>query len=249
MQTQMRIHRLSGYIQTIYLVEYPDKLLLLDGACRPDVQPIVHFIRHTLQRHLSDLKCVVVTHMHPDHAGGAHLLRRLSGCTIVSAQRKKAWYGGLRGFMRYFSDIAFMYWVIHRIKKPWVNVLYFPYLRPDITLGHQDTLPEFPDWQVLETPGHTDRDLSLYHPTTQTAYLADLIIRLPKRFVSPFPVTFPVAYRASLRQIQALPVQRYLLAHGGEVHIEHAIFDQLFNHTSDSPKNVRTALRYKKWGK
>lgn len=245
----MKIHTLSGYIQQIYLVEYPDKLLLLDGGCRPDVRVITHFIRHTLKRPLSDLKCVVVTHMHPDHAGGARLLRRLSGCHIVAAQRSKAWYGGIGGLLRYLMDMSLMYWVMYRMKKPLVNVFYSPYLHADILLRHQETLPEFPDWQILETPGHTDRDLSLYHPTTQTAYLADLIIRLPKRFLSPFPVMYPVAYRASLRLIQALPIRRYLLAHGGETTIEKQVFDQLFNHTGDTPKNIRSALRHKKLGK
>ncbi|MGI3027367.1 MBL fold metallo-hydrolase, partial [Vibrio cholerae] len=28
----MKLHTLKGYIQNIYLAEYPDKLLLLDGA-------------------------------------------------------------------------------------------------------------------------------------------------------------------------------------------------------------------------
>ncbi|GAL35099.1 Zn-dependent hydrolase [Vibrio maritimus] len=41
----MKIHQISGYIQQIYLAEYPDKLLLLDGASRADVGTILRYIR------------------------------------------------------------------------------------------------------------------------------------------------------------------------------------------------------------
>lgn len=83
----MQLHRIQGYIQTMYLAEYPDKLMLLDGASRADIPHLEDFIEHQLHRPFSDLKLVVVTHMHPDHAGGAHRLRDLTGC---KAQSEKA---------------------------------------------------------------------------------------------------------------------------------------------------------------
>lgn len=65
----MQLHTIKGYIQDIYLVEYPDKLLLLDGACRADIPHLKAFIEIELMRDFADLHTVVVTHMHPDHAG------------------------------------------------------------------------------------------------------------------------------------------------------------------------------------
>ena len=64
----MKIHTLSGYIQHIYLAEHEHGLLLLDGCSRADVETVSQFITETLHRPLSDLKLIVVTHMHPDHA-------------------------------------------------------------------------------------------------------------------------------------------------------------------------------------
>ena len=61
-----RIVRLDGYIQNTYLAIYPDKLLLLDGCCRADVPMVLDYIKNTLHRPITDLKVVVVTHMHPD---------------------------------------------------------------------------------------------------------------------------------------------------------------------------------------
>ena len=65
----MKIHSIPGYIQAIYLIEDEAGLMLLDGASRADVDVITAFISQTLKRPLSDLKYVIVTHMHPDHAG------------------------------------------------------------------------------------------------------------------------------------------------------------------------------------
>ena len=79
----VEIVSIEGYIQTTYLAVYPDKLMLIDSGCRGDVEPILNYITDTLQRPLSQLKTVVVSHMHPDHAGGAALLRKknwLSDC-------------------------------------------------------------------------------------------------------------------------------------------------------------------------
>ena len=50
----MKLHTFPGYIQTIYLAEYSDRLLLLDGCCRADVEAIEHYITHDLKRVMSD---------------------------------------------------------------------------------------------------------------------------------------------------------------------------------------------------
>ncbi len=101
----MKIHQISGYIQQIYLAEYPDKLLLLDGASRADVGTILRYIRDELNRPVSDLKAIVVTHMHPDHAGAAHRLKALTGAEIVSNEQPKAWYAGIDGVAMHLTDL------------------------------------------------------------------------------------------------------------------------------------------------
>ena len=62
-----KVHSIPGIISTIFLVEYPHKLLLLDAGCASDVPRVHDFIVHRLQRPFTDLKLVVATHAHPDH--------------------------------------------------------------------------------------------------------------------------------------------------------------------------------------
>ena len=157
------IIRLEGYIQSIYLAVYPDQLLLLDGCCRPDVPMVLSYITTTLQRPISDLKVVMVTHMHPDHAGGAHQLRRITGCHIVAADKPRQWYHGIGGQLMHLVDTGLAHYVAKRQGRPFKRLWYPAHLHADITVQDGDHIPEFEDWQVIETSGHTDRDLSYIH--------------------------------------------------------------------------------------
>lgn len=217
----MQLHLIPGYIQSIYLVEYQHGLLLLDGCCRADIDLIKGFINKRLSRPITDLKLVVVTHMHPDHAGAANKLRQLTGCKIASTRKKHPWHRGLGGMLMHLTEIALALWVAGRLGKPKRNLWYSRRLLVDITLADGQPIPGFEDWLALETPGHTDRDLSLLHQPSRKIYVADLIVKVKNRFIPPFPVFHPSKYRASLQKIEDLAPVAIWLAHSGEVSLDH----------------------------
>lgn len=236
---------LEGHIQSMYLAVYPDKLLLLDGGCRSDAQMVLDFIQVKLKRPISDLKVVVVSHMHPDHAGGALELKQATGCQIISSARLSPWYGGIGGRMMHLVDIGLAYYVAHRQQKPLKNLWYPATLTPDKTVCDGDTLPLFDDWQVFETEGHTDRDLSLLHKPSAQVYTADLIIKLRHKFVAPFPIYDPKVYIESLQKIKALKPSCVLMAHGGKLFIDDATFDQLIINAPKQPRTVKDTVIHK----
>lgn len=231
----IKLHKLDGYIQTILLAEYTDKLLLLDGCSRADVSLIKHFIHDTLQRPLTDLHLVVVTHMHPDHAGAAHKLREITGCKIASANVAGQWYSGLDGKLMHLSDLLLTRWVANKMKQPQRWLWYSSQLSPDYKLNENDSLPGFDDWQVIETQGHTDRDISLHHLPSHKIYIADLIVMTRKGFIPPFPVFYPKRYRHSLMKIAKLNATSILLAHGGEVELSQQHFAQVLAKAPTQP--------------
>jgi len=243
----IKLHKLDGYIQTILLAEYKDKLLLLDGCSRADVSLIKLFINDTLQRPLTDLHLVIVTHMHPDHAGAAHKLRKITGCKIASANVKGQWYNGFGGKIRHLTDLLLTRWVANKIKKPQRWLWYSSKLSPDYKLNDNDVLPGFSDWQAIETQGHTDRDLSLHHLPSNKVYIADLIVSTKKGFIPPFPVSYPNRYRNSLNKIAKLNAKSVILAHGGEVELSEQAFEQVLAKTPTEPqthwRSVKTKLR------
>lgn len=241
----MQIHHLKGYIQSIYLAEHKDKLLLLDGCCRADIPMLKAFITETLGKPFSALKVIVVTHMHPDHAGAADKLRQMVGCKIVSANNDTHWYRGLGGALMHITDIALSVWVAGRLGKPRKNLWYSPKLIPDYRLNDGDIIPGFEEWCVLETPGHTDRDLSVLHLPSRRVYVADLMVKVKNRFIPPFPVFHPNKYRASIERINAMPLSSVMLAHGGEVKLDASDFQHLLRTSPSIPKTPWRATKLK----
>ncbi|PYE40056.1 MBL fold metallo-hydrolase [Psychrobacter fozii] len=239
------IVRLEGYIQSTYLAVYPDKIMLLDGACRPDVPMVLEYIKTTLQRPITDLKVVVVTHMHPDHAGGAHKFREQTGCLIVSADKDTQWYSRIAGRTMHLVDMNLAHYVARRQGRSPRNLYYPAHLKADITVGEGDCVPGFDEWQVLETPGHTDRDLSLFHMPSRQVYTADLIIKLRHKFVAPFPIYDPKVYIQSLQKIKALKPSVVMMAHGCELEIDEATFDMLITQAPKHPRTIKDTIKHK----
>ncbi len=231
----MKIHQLPGYIQSVYLVEYPDKFLLLDGCCRADIPILTKFVEQQLGRTIKDLDTVVVTHMHPDHAGAANKLRRLTGCTIVSANVKGHWYQGIDGFLMHTTDLLLAHWVAKRMGKPKKRLWYRRKLTPDITLNDGDLLPGFNEWQAFFTQGHTDRDLSLLHIPSKKLYVADLMVKVKGRYIPPFPIFYPTRYMDSLKKVHNMALDAVWLAHGGEVSLTEDDYQHLYTQAPNIP--------------
>lgn len=240
-----QIVRLDGHIQSIYLAVYPDKLLLLDGCCRADVPMVLDYIHNTLQRPISHLKVVVVTHMHPDHAGGASGLKKATGCRIVSSVMTRQWYAGVGGQLMHLVDIGLAYYVAHRQNRRPKNLWYPAHLHPDRTVREGDYLPDFSDWLVLDTSGHTDRDLSLFHVPSRQVYTADLIIKLRHKFVAPFPIYDPATYAASLQKIKDMQPSKVLMAHGRELVIDAPTFDKLIANAPTERRTIKDTIMHK----
>lgn len=241
----MQLHQIPGHIQSIYLVEYPGGLMLLDGCSRADIGSLRRFITCDLDRPFSDLKLITVTHMHPDHAGGAHKLRQLTGCQIAASAVDGHWYSGLDGVLMHWSDLLLANWVAGRMGKPRRNLWYPRKLNADIQLHDGDAVPGFEEWQAMETQGHTDRDLSLLHVPSNRVYVADLMVKVKGKYIPPFPVFYPNRYRASIAKIRELAPDSLLLAHGGEVQLSGDAYEQLIERSPRVPTTHWRSVKLK----
>mmetsp|Transcript_115327 Transcript_115327/g.200811 ORF Transcript_115327/g.200811 Transcript_115327/m.200811 type:complete len:302 (-) Transcript_115327:123-1028(-) len=230
------IHSIQGFVSTIFLVEYPHKLLLLDSGCASDVARVKSFITERLKRPMADLRLVVVTHCHPDHQGGAHLYSKDHGIKIAAPSNINTWYDGILGVVQHRLDISLGYYVKacqrfgFLMALPLLPMLFMaawlPYwsyyprcLRFDHPLHDGQTLPGFDEWNVIAIPGHTSHMVSLYHKPSKTLYTSDLMVQ-PKpggKFRMPLPVNFPSLMHTTLSWLQReVLVETLLLAHGGE---------------------------------
>lgn len=210
-----RIHQFEGYIEQIFIAEYPDKILLLDGCCKPDVGLIEKFIIMKLHRRMSDIKLSVVTHPHPDHGGGAPLLRKKYGIPIASYYLNDCWYAGFKGSLQHAFDIFMGWYVVLKTSHHYRSMWHKKLIRADYLLQDGEGLPGFEDWKLIHTPGHTNVDCLVYNSVEKMLYVVDMLIHLPRGFVLPFPITRPDYMEQSLRKVARLDVKTILMAHGG----------------------------------
>ena len=216
------LHQIKGYIATLYLVEYYGQVMLLDGGSRYDAVRIEKYMNREMGCSPGEISLALVTHMHPDHAGGAPLLRRRFHTRIAAHVDIDQWYRGFRGAGQHLVDTLLGHYSARqqfgKLERAW----YPRRLKPDYRLTDGQTLPGFPDWKAYAAPGHTLYDMVFYHPEEELLYVGDLVIKVGEKIVLPFPTLFPELMTVTLKQMACLPVKKLLLAHGGVVEIDDA---------------------------
>ena len=214
------VHMIEGYISSIYLVEYDDGMLLLDGGCINDVKRIEDYCKRVINRPLSDIKLTVVSHMHPDHAGGAATLRSKYSIPIAAHKNVDLWYSGLGGLLQHKLDCYMAMGVARKNKRKREHMLFYPIIHPDFLLDDLQVLPFFEDWGALHTPGHTLHDIVLYHQKEALLYIADMVCDVKGKMLLPLPVLAPPQMENSYDKLASLNSSTLLMAHGGVKQME-----------------------------
>lgn len=212
------VHHLEGLIQSIFIAEYGHGLLILDGGCTSDVRPIEDFITKTLGRSMSAVKLSIVSHMHPDHAGAAQVLRKKHRIPIAAYRSVDVWYSGWGGALQHAIDVNLARVMASKMGRPLLKSFWYSRkLQPDYPLADGDTAPFFDDWRIIHVPGHTSHDIVVYNQSESLLYAADLILSVRGRFLPGFPFSLPDQYKSSLQKLKTLAVKKILLAHGGPI--------------------------------
>lgn len=240
----VKIHQINGFIQSMYLVESEEGLLLLDSGTRYDVKVVTDFIQKKLKRNVSDLKLVIVTHAHPDHSGGAAFFQKM-GIKIAAPYNLNNWYKGLSGLCTYWVDILLTYLVATRKrgkKNIFENIIFPRKIKIDYSLRDQDLIPGFEKWSVIKASGHTSLDISIYLKECATAYVADNIIVSKNKVFSPYPLFEPESYKKTIQKYIDLGIKHFLMAHYGKMSIEKNELKTLISKVSVKSRSHRNSL-------
>ncbi len=211
---EFKIHYFKGYVQNNYIVEYKDKILIIDGASRPDVDPLYEYITKQLNSPVEKVKLFAVTHCHPDHAGAAGIFRKKFGTPIAAPHDIDEWYHGFRGTLQHLSDTLQSRFMARKMKSKHRVLYYNKRINPDFKLYDRSVLPGFDDWEAIHSPGHTMHNISFYNKKYGILYISDTIIDSRGKFLPPVPVLFPELMKQTLRRIAMIQPEYLLLAHG-----------------------------------
>jgi glyoxylase-like metal-dependent hydrolase (beta-lactamase superfamily II) len=242
----MKIHFLRGFINNLYIAEYEHGLLLLDGASRPDIPLIEKFCKQILKRPASDIKLALVSHMHPDHSGAAPLLRKKYGTSIAAYKDIDKWYSGFSGFLQHTLDYLMTQILAFKQEKK-IRQVYSPrFIKPDFPINSGDSLPFFPEWRAIHTPGHTTHDISIFHSQERILYCGDCIVEMKNRFFLPLPVIFRDKMRESYNILAALGATTILLPHGNVINTDNSrsLFTDMASLLEEPPNKIRRRVHY-----
>ncbi len=182
-----------------------------------------HKIKRALKHHglgWHDVRCIVITHAHVDHAGSAARIRTLSGAPIVAHAGDLEYYLQQKP-MRFCSTGWFgrLFLRMGLILQP-----YTPFT-PDVLLQTGETLALSAyglDGRVIHTPGHTAGSLSV-QLASGDVMVGDLlasgillggIVRTGQAIRPPFEDD-PHAVADALQSMVDGGMQRFYMGHGG----------------------------------
>lgn len=206
----IRIYSLQAGIANVHLVDDGRGVIIVDAGWRGHAPRILSAVTR-LGYQPNDVRLIVLTHVHADHAGSAAELRRLSGAPVSAhradeavAQAGKHHIPTGRGWMGASSK-----WLADRINLE----LKFESFTPDVWLEEGQTLNDFGvEGYVVHTPGHT--------PGSVTLALEDGIVLVGDALINMFKVGFPMYWenagqgRESGRKIQRLRPRSIYSGHG-----------------------------------
>lgn len=206
----MNIHTLFTGVANTHIITNEHGVYIVDAGMPLQARRIVNTIRK-LGRAPNDVRLILITHGHIDHAGSAVALKRLTGAPIAMH----------RGDVRLTTTPSLKIPpgrnpatdVVARVMRAFGWVAPLDTFTPDILLDDGQSLREFGiGARVVHTPGHTAGSVSFLFDDG-TLFLGDSILRLARVSFPLFWEDAAAAY-ASAQKIFSLKPRECFSGHG-----------------------------------
>lgn len=199
----------SGQPTNVYVVGR-DSALLIDAGSDDGGVTVVEALRRFRIREVSE---IVLTHAHPDHAGGVGSIRAAYKASVAMHP------GGLAALDRWNVEVT-----------------------PDRLLEDGEIIESGRHrLQVIETPGHAPGHVSLYEPSLRALFAGDLLSGNGTIAVVP-PLGSMTQYLASLRRVRDLDIQMIYPGHGPAIQDGNDRIDQYIAHRERRAQDIEAAI-------
>ncbi len=186
-------------------------LSLIDTGNRGSLPFITHAMRK-LGRSVKELELVILTHYHPDHAGGLAEVVKASSPVVAVHENEAGAIGGLYPVPNPFRNPF-----IAHLAAP---ILYMMQSQPVMVnrlLRDGDELPTGGGARVVHAPGHTPGSICLYLPARKLLIVGDALrYRFRRLSLPPASVTWDIQMaQQSLKKLLALDFEAICFSHSG----------------------------------
>lgn len=217
-----------GMLNAFLLINRGNAVLVDTGL--PNSERIVEKALENNGLGWSNVRMIVLTHGHIDHAGSAARLRELTCAPIIAHERDLALFQGVRPVLRPTGVFGRLFRKTGAIEKP------FPYFAPDeiVSTPTYDLRGAGLQARLLYTPGHTPGSISVLFGEGEVIagdlassgiFLGGLMLK--GRTKQPPFEEDPEQVAESLKKLLSLNCSRFYLGHGGPL-----TADQIRKHIS-----------------
>ncbi len=216
-----------------FFVDGPDPILIDTGVATEESFQALEDNLETLHRSISDIRTLLLTHVHVDHAGAARWIQQRSGCAVYlhprghhvlnpepdQVERDRAWFREYYLRSGLLDKAAQKAWDSMRLARSLMQV--GVEIQP-VSEGMRLDLGDDRQFRVMECFGHTTNHVIYEYPTAGLVFTADHLlpnITANPTLEAPHPEdTEPLnplsLYQDSLKKTAQLKVQIACPGHG-----------------------------------
>jgi len=218
----MKILRHKSGNSNMYFIRQAIGWIVVDAGRKSKQKQLIRFIKmHDI--HPCDIKFVFVTHVHYDHVGNLHWLRKWTKAQIIV--HKNAVENLEMGWMDDLKAGKFWAKILLKINDIFSKRIRFNGVTPDLIIKHDRDLFEYGfNAKIIHTPGHTQGSISLIIDN-RYAFVGDLCfnLRFSKTLIPPIYQDYQQLY-VSWNKLNRTGVTEFYPGHGDQFSIS-----QFFN--------------------
>jgi glyoxylase-like metal-dependent hydrolase (beta-lactamase superfamily II) len=198
------VHWVESVNANPYLLTRVDgKLVVVDTGMPGNAKKILEYLSTKMNRDSKDLKTILLTHCHPDHAGSALELKELTGAKIAIHRDDADYVAGRKKLPPIRGPVPTE---TARFPPP-------PLIQPDLLLEDGEIIDGL---KVIHIPGHTPGSIALFDQSRRILFTGDALLAFGGKVNGPseqFSVDIHEA-RRSIKRLTILDFDIMLSGHG-----------------------------------
>jgi glyoxylase-like metal-dependent hydrolase (beta-lactamase superfamily II) len=176
-QIQRGLHQIGlPGVNAFLLDSEADGLILVDTGVAGSVGMLREAVR-SLGRDITEVRHILVTHCHPDHAGGIAEIKALTHARVYMHRRDAMLVAVGRAMRRLRPSPGILNAVLFKLMIPLESTT-VPPARADVLVGNGDEIPVAGGISVIHTPGHTEGHLVFLVRRRRVLFVGDAAANL-----------------------------------------------------------------------